>query len=143
MRADEIMTDDVRTIEETATLGQAYEIMENLGIRHLPVVRGRELVGMLSDRDLRTYGLTMVSDLDDLERAKARLANVVATVMSANVISVTPDTDVAEIVDLVLEEQIHAVPVVDEETNDLRGIVTTADLLGAARELFEAESAES
>lgn len=143
MRADEIMTDDVRTIEETATLGQAYEIMENLGIRHLPVVRGRELVGMLSDRDLRTYGLTMVSDLDDLERAKARLANVVATVMSANVISVTPDTDVAEIVDLVLEEQIHAVPVVDEETNDLRGIVTTADLLGAARELFEAESEES
>ncbi len=139
MRADEIMTEDVRTIEETATVGQAFEIMENEGIRHLPVVRGRELVGMLSDRDLRGYGLSMVTDLEGVERAKARLGSKVATMMSANLITVTPDTDVAEIVDLMLEERIHAVPVIEEESNELVGIVTTVDMLGAVRDQLAAE----
>lgn len=139
MRADEIMTEDVRTIEETATVGQAFEIMENEGIRHLPVVRGRELVGMLSDRDLRSYGLSMVTDLEGVERAKARLGSKVATMMSANLITVTPDTDVAEIVDLMLEERIHAVPVIEEESNELVGIVTTVDMLGAVRDQLAAE----
>lgn len=139
MRADEIMTEDVRTIEETATIGQAFEIMENEGIRHLPVVRGRELVGMLSDRDLRSYGLSMVTDLEGVERAKARLGSKVATMMSANLITVTPDTDVAEIVDLMLEERIHAVPVIEEESNELVGIVTTVDMLGAVRDQLAAE----
>lgn len=139
MRADEIMTEDVRTIEETATVGQAFEIMESEGIRHLPVVRGRELVGMLSDRDLRGYGLSMVTDLEGVERAKARLGSKVATMMSANLITVTPDTDVAEIVDLMLEERIHAVPVIEEESNELVGIVTTVDMLGAVRDQLAAE----
>ncbi|MCZ7680651.1 MAG: CBS domain-containing protein [Sandaracinaceae bacterium] len=133
------MTEDVRTIEETATIGQAFEIMENEGIRHLPVVRGRELVGMLSDRDLRSYGLSMVTDLEGVERAKARLGSKVATMMSANLITVTPDTDVAEIVDLMLEERIHAVPVIEEESNELVGIVTTVDMLGAVRDQLAAE----
>lgn len=134
MTADEIMTDDVTTIEETSTLAQAVEIMEERGIRHLPVVRGSELVGMLSDRDLRGYGVSLVSDVETLERLQARLGAPVTNAMSSDVIRVRPSTDVGEVVDLLLEEQIHAVPVVDDDTDTLVGIVSTVDILRAVRD---------
>ena len=133
MTADEIMTEDVTTIEETATLAQAVEVMEERGIRHLPVVRGRELVGMLSDRDLRGYGVSMVSDVETLERLQARLGEPVSKAMSADVIRVGPATDVPEVVDLLLEEHIHAVPVVDDDTDILIGIVSADDVMRAMR----------
>jgi len=133
MTADEIMTDDVTTIDETATLAQAVEVMEERGIRHLPVVRGRELVGMLSDRDLRGYGVSMVNDVETLERLQARLGEPVSNAMSADVIRVGPATDIPEVVDLLLEEHIHAVPVVDDDTDILIGIVSADDVLRAMR----------
>lgn len=136
MTADEIMTDDVVTIDEGATLGQAIEVMSARGIRHLPVLRGSDLVGMLSDRDLRRFGASLVSDLDTIERTKARFDEAVSTVMSANVITVQPETDVGELVDLLLDEEIGAVPVVDEETSELVGIVSLVDVLHAVRPLL-------
>lgn len=137
MTADEIMTDDVTTIDEGATLGQALEVMQEKGIRHLPVVRGRELVGMLSDRDLRSFGVTLVTDIEVLERLKARLESSVSAVMSANLITVDAGASVADIVDLFLEEKINAVPVVDHESNELIGIVSTVDVLRAVRDRLE------
>jgi CBS domain-containing protein len=133
MTADEIMTEHVTTIDETATLAQAVEVMEERGIRHLPVVRGRELVGMLSDRDLRGYGVSMVNDVETLERLQARLGEPVSNAMSADVIRVGPATDIPDVVDLLLEEHIHAVPVVDDDTDILIGIVSADDVLRAMR----------
>ncbi len=134
MRAEEIMTADVKTVDEGVTIGQAYELMEAAGVRHLPVLRGSELVGILSDRDMRCFGLSMISDFEDVETAQARLNATVASVMSSDLVTVGRDTSVADIVDVMLEEGIHAVPVVDDETNHLVGIVTTVDMLGAVRD---------
>lgn len=136
MTADEIMTPDVVTVEETATLGQAIEVMSTRGVRHLPVLRGSDVVGMLSDRDVRRFGASLVSDLGEVEVTKARFDQSVATVMSAGVITVQPETDVGELVDLLLDEQIGAVPVVDEETAELVGIVSLVDVLQAVRPLL-------
>jgi CBS domain-containing protein len=140
MTADEIMTSDVTTVDERATLGQALEIMQEKSIRHLPVVRGRELVGILSDRDLRSFGVTMVADVDLLDQLKARLESSVAAAMSANLITVDPSSDVVEIIDLMVGERINAVPVVDEESNELVGIVSSVDVLGAVRDRLEEEA---
>jgi acetoin utilization protein AcuB len=137
MTAEEIMTEDVTVIEETVTLGQALEIMEEKGIRHLPVVRGREVCGMLSDRDLRGFGVSLVTDLETLDRLKARLGAPVSTAMSADVFAVAPTTEVTEVVDLLVEEKISAVPVVDEESNEIVGIVSYVDVLRAMRDSVE------
>jgi CBS domain-containing protein len=134
MTADEIMTDDVTTIEEHQSLAQALEIMEEKGIRHLPVVRGREVLGMLSDRDLRGFGMSLVSDMETLDKLKARLGAPVSTAMSADVVSVEPTSEVAEVVDLLIEEKLSAVPVIDEESNELVGIVSYIDVLRAMRD---------
>jgi acetoin utilization protein AcuB len=136
MNADEIMTDEVVTIDDDATVGEAIEVMSTRGVRHLPVLRGGEVVGMLSDRDVRRFGASLVADLDTIERGKARVDEVVTKVMSANVVTVQPATDVAELVDLLLEERVGAVPVVDEETSELVGIVSTLDVLRAVRPLL-------
>ncbi len=140
MNADEIMTDDVTTVDETATLGVALEIMEAKGIRHLPVVRGRELVGMLSDRDLRSFGVSMTADMAALERLKARLGASVSSVMSANLLTVDPSSDVVEVIDLMVGERVNAVPVVDEETSELVGIVSSVDVLAAVRDRLVEEA---
>ncbi len=137
MTAEDIMTDDVATVDEDLTVGEALEIMEEKDIRHLPVVRGREIVGMLSDRDLRGLGVSLVSDVESLQRLLARLGAKVTVLMSSDVITVEPATDVREIVDLMLEEKISAVPVVDEDTNDLMGIVSYVDVLRAMRDAVE------
>src|SRR5690606_3665292 len=101
----------VTTVDEDLTVGEALEIMEEKDIRHLPVVRGREVVGMLSDRDMRGLGVSLVSDVESLQRLQARLGAKVTSLMSSDVITVEPATDVREIVDLMLEEKISAVPV--------------------------------
>ena len=132
--AEEIMTEDVTTVHESTSLGAALEIMQELNIRHLPVVRGRHLVGMLSDRDLRALGIRLVVDIESLERLEARMTATVASVMSASLLTVNRVTEVSEIVDLFLTEHVGAVPVV--HAGELVGIVSYVDVLRAMQDAF-------
>jgi acetoin utilization protein AcuB len=140
MIAEDIMTEDVTTVAETVTLAEALELMEEHGFRHLPVVRGQEVVGMLSDRDLRGYGVSLVTDMESLDALKARLGQPIAQAMSADVITVTRDADVREIIDVLIEEKISAVPVVGDR-NQLVGIVSYIDVLRVLRDQVEQEAA--
>ena len=137
MTAEEIMTEDVTTLDETATLGEALELMEEHDIRHVPVVRGGEVVGMLSDRDLRSLGVSLVSDLESLDKLQTRLRAKVSTLMAGNVYSVDRSADVKDVVDLMLEERISAVAVVEEDTASLVGIISYVDVLRALRDSLD------
>ena len=137
MTAEEIMTEDVTTLDETSTLGDALELMEEQDIRHVPVVRSGEVVGMLSDRDLRSLGVSLVSDLESLDKLQTRLRGKVASLMTGDVYSVDRTADVKEVVDLMLEEKISAVPVVEEDTATLVGIISYVDVLRALRDALD------
>ncbi|MFW6067710.1 MAG: CBS domain-containing protein [Myxococcota bacterium] len=137
MTAEEIMTENVTTVDETVSLAEAMEILSELDVRHLPVVRDGEITGMISDRDLRSLGLDAVTDLENIDKLKARLGTPVSSLMSGDVLSVDRSTDVQEIIDLMLEERVGAVPVVEEDSNDLVGIVSYVDVLRATRDLVE------
>ncbi|MBZ0117865.1 MAG: CBS domain-containing protein [Sandaracinaceae bacterium] len=138
MVAEEIMTDDVVTLSETATLGEALQIMQERDIRHVPVLRANgELVGMLSDRDLRSVGAALVSDIESLDRMRARLGAPVSSLMSADIVSIERETSLADIIETLLEEKLSALPVVDEETSELVGIVSYVDVLRAVAEQVE------
>ncbi|MFK7992441.1 MAG: CBS domain-containing protein [Sandaracinaceae bacterium] len=130
--AQELMTADVVTVREDTPLAAALEVMQENGIRHLPVVREGQLVGMLSDRDLQSLGLRTVVDIESLERLNAKLTDTVGSVMSSNLITVSPVSEMVEVIDLFVEEGIGAVPVVEGGT--LRGIVSYVDVLRAVRE---------
>lgn len=131
------MTTHPTVVNEDANVGAALDIFAELDIRHLPVVRAGEIVGMLSDRDLRELGMHTVEDLESLDRLRSRMRAKVTEVMSADVVSVDRAADVREVVDLMVEEKIGAVPVVDPGTRDLVGIVSYIDVLRALADQLE------
>lgn len=119
--AMDIMTTKVISIRETASVREALRTLDELDVRHLPVVDDRrELVGMLSDRDLM-----------QLRRSHDAMQGPVSDVMSADVLSVSPGTDVTEIIEIMSENHIGAVPVVDRDSH-LAGIVSYVDVLREA-----------
>lgn len=125
MEASEVMTQSPVSVEPGTTLERALEILQTLEVRHLPVVnRGGELVGMVSDRDLRGPWRSISATPGSLR---------VADLMSADVLSVHPETEVTEIIDLMIEQRVGAIPVVDSMTGELMGIVSYVDLLRALR----------
>jgi len=135
--ARDIMTPNPVTVREEATVAEAADILRDLAIRHLPVVRGGALVGIVSDRDLAVLDSWASGEPDDLEALRARRAIPVVRVMSADVVSVDPETTVGEIVAAMIEAKIGAVPVVDPATEEVVGIVSYVDVLRAVQDLVE------
>ena len=135
MRADEIMTADVITVKTDQTLADAIEVLSERGFRHLPVLGDAgQLVGMLSDRDLRSLGIGSAIDTPTLRKAQEQLRTSVAATMQADVAKVTPDTELNERIDTMLEAGVGALPVVDEDSDALLGIVSYVDVLRAVRD---------
>ena len=130
--AEELMTAEVVTVSEETPLSVALGIMQEHDIRHLPVVRGKRLVGMLSDRDLSGLGLRLAVDMETLERLESKLRATVKSAMSSHLVTVHPSSDLGEIIDRLVEERIGAVPVVEED--ELVGIVSYVDVLRAVRD---------
>jgi acetoin utilization protein AcuB len=126
------MTHRPTAILHTASVRAALAVMLELDVRHLPVVNeDHELVGMLSDRDLR--GLPHVHrELDDALAVPGaiELDEPVTTLMSADVIAAEPADDLAEVLEIMLEHRIGAVPIVSPERR-LVGIVSYLDALRA------------
>ena len=114
------MTSRPITITPAAKLTEACALMQQHRFRSLPVVDGGKLVGIVTDRDIRT-NLNWVESLE------------VGKVMSTKLVTVSPHTSVWDAARLLSERKIGAMPVVE---NDLVvGIVSTSDLLKACAEL--------
>ena len=79
---------------------------------------------MVSDRDLLRYVPELITMANTGQAARPRLAEV----MTSRVISATPTTDIREIARVMLDERIHAVPILDG-SRCLVGILSTHDLL--------------
>jgi acetoin utilization protein AcuB len=126
MRVVDIMTRDPLTVTPSETVGQAEELMAENKIRQLPVVRGRELVGIITDRDLRSFLSSAL--LSTPEAREQALSTKVIDVMTTDPLTLASDDELQEAVQLLLDEKIGGIPVVDE-AEGLVGIVTYVDML--------------
>lgn len=133
MLVREVMTPDPVVADAASTIFEVIERMQEDGIRHMPVMDRGELVGVVSDRDLKAYSFDAV--MSNPEGAQGRLRRPVSLLMSGDPISVESEADVGEAVDLLLDNKIGAIPVTDPEGNVV-GIVSYVDVLRAARELL-------
>jgi acetoin utilization protein AcuB len=118
----EVMKPDPITISDKTKLNEAYKLMLDKGIRHLPVVKNWKLVGLVTDRDLRlaTSKLAKHPFNPDTEVEK---------VMSHPVNTISPNDPVERATQIMRELRIGCLPVVEED--HLVGIVTVTDLLDA------------
>jgi len=120
----EFMTTNVVTVSPTTTVEESYGYMKKHRIRHLPVVdRHGDLVGIVSDRNVRQALVTPSSN----NQASSEVT--VGEIMTENVFTVTPHTDIAEAASLIYFQKIGGLPVIDDEGR-LIGIITAIDLLG-------------
>ena len=130
------MTRHPVTIDSTGTVQDAADLMCGADVRHLPVVTHHRLVGMISDRDLRSYVLPRPEQILHPDEARVRMAENVSVVMRSDVLTVLPDTPGAALLDILLKEHIGAVPVLAPDTRELIGMISYIDVLRAVRPFF-------
>jgi CBS domain-containing membrane protein len=128
MKVSDIMSTDVITLIEDETLAHAKSCMDRGRIRHLPVVRGRRLVGLVTHRDLLAASFSIFAEVEPAEQRRVFVTIPVAEAMHRDVVTVKPDDSVAEVAGILLDNKYGCLPVVDG-AGDLVGIVTEADFL--------------
>jgi CBS domain-containing protein len=138
LRVADVMTKDPLVVNEEDNLERIQEGMDSFHFRHIPVVDGERLVGLISQRDILRFA---VSGLDSAAPARQRDSWIqehtfVAEIMQRDVVTATPDTPLAEAARAMLEGRVGSLPVV-EEGNRLVGIVTETDMLGVLVKLLE------
>lgn len=146
LKTMDIMTTNVITVSPETYVEEAYDLMKESRIRHLPVVdRDGALVGIVSDRDLR--GVLVPFDEDgttsppggEVQAKPTSSGNekklsfhpsgvTVSEIMARDVFTVSPSTDIAEAASLIYFQKIGGLPVVDGEGR-LTGIITAIDLI--------------
>lgn len=127
MQARDIMTLKPLTATITTSLAEVMDTMLDKGIRHMPIVNGDELVGMISDRDLRQLSRDLLSD----RSARAQLQAPATKLMSADLLTADAEDDIDEVINLMVEHRVGAVPIINGDGN-LVGIVSYIDVLRAA-----------
>jgi CBS domain-containing protein/nucleotide-binding universal stress UspA family protein len=129
MLVREWMTTVLVTVRPDAPVAEAQHLMRHRRIRHLPVVEGGRLAGIITDRDVRTVMPSPATSLavGELRYLLDRL--LVERVMTRSVITIGPEAPIADAVGLVLAHRIGALPVM--ENDRLVGIITETDLLRA------------
>jgi acetoin utilization protein AcuB len=139
MTARDLMTPNPKTVTPAASIAEVWDLMRELEIRHLPVVEGGALVGMLSDRDLAHLDMARVLAMEGADALRRELTTPITSVMSADVIVVEPETELSDVVELLLEHKIGALPVVEPDTGEVVGIVSYVDVLRGLRDRLELE----
>ncbi len=124
-----IMSTQLIILNTTDSLEKAEHLFKKHKIRHIPVIEGQnKIVGMLSLTDLLRISFAdgAYEEEDDIESVVYEMFTL-SQVMAKNIKSVSPQTSIKEVAELLAAREFHAVPVVDQ--GDLVGIVTTTDLI--------------
>ena len=119
------MTREIVTLSPDETVGTALALCRERRIRHLPVLKEGNLVGIVSDRDLRSS----TPALGDHARSAALQEILVEDVMVRDVLAALPDDPIEHAANVMRERRIGCLPVV--EGGELVGILTSSDVMAA------------
>ncbi|NJM80810.1 MAG: CBS domain-containing protein [Flavobacterium sp.] len=123
-----IMTKDVIKLNLSDNLTKAETLFKKHHIRHIPVVNGNKIIGMLSYTDLLriSFADAVDDDEDDVDTTVYNMFTV-EQVMAKNLVTISPETTIKEAAEILATREFHALPVCTG--NLLVGIVTTTDLI--------------
>ncbi|MEE8381682.1 MAG: CBS domain-containing protein [Thermodesulfobacteriota bacterium] len=129
MNVSEIAHTVLVTVTMDHTIGRARDIMKMKKIRHLLVMDGSELVGVITDRDVRSHLSSRIDTPIESSEDEKTLETKIHKVMTRDLITVSPDAPIGEAASLLLKYKIGCLPVIDKDGSAV-GIVTDADFLG-------------
>jgi acetoin utilization protein AcuB len=129
MNVADVMTVCAITTDPYTPVLEARQLMLDRRIRHLLVVDGPKLVGIITDRDIRLTLPSPATSLSVWEINYLLARMTVASVMTRDLVTIDPRRDAKEAARLMLDRKIGALPVLDGDL--LMGIITEIDLLRA------------
>ena len=139
MLVRDYMTTELVTVQETDTLLDATMFFVRSTFRHLPVVRGRQLVGVITERDVKQYAPSILSGISAEDYNSIMETTPISRVMARSPITVRPEQSVLEAAKLLYAKRLGCLPVIQD--NELVGIITTTDMLKVLAQILEKSDA--
>ena len=123
----EIMMGSPVTLKPEDTLDLANDIISLGRIRHIPIVDGSRLVGIVTEHDLIGTAAAQIFGLKPKRKSELLKSVLIKEVMKKRVITAAPDTPIKDVAHLMADKKIGGVPVVSDGM--VVGLVTTTDIL--------------
>lgn len=120
------MTRKVFTVGPDDSVTDAVRLMKEKGIKHVPVVRGDRLKGIISDRDVKEFSPSRATSLDMYELHYLLAKTKVKEIMKTKVITTTPETPVEEAAMAMYDSGVGCLPVLED--GRLAGIISDRDI---------------
>jgi CBS domain-containing protein len=128
----EVMTARPRSVTPETPVTQVAELMEAEDVGAIPVVEGDRLVGMITDRDIVVRAIAKGKDPRGMPAAE---------VSTRELVTVDPDDDLSDALQLMAQHQVRRLPVVEDD-NRLVGVISQADIALEAKEKHAGEMLE-
>jgi acetoin utilization protein AcuB len=125
-----IMSRRVITITMDDNLAKAQELFHEFRFHHLLVLEHRQLVGVISDRDLLKAISPNIGTLSETDRDRATLNKRAHQIMSRNPVTVKIGTPIETAARLLIEKKVSCLPIINDG-NELEGILSWKDILNA------------
>ncbi len=129
LTVNDLMTAVPNTVTPTTPLRQVIGVMKTGGYRQIPVMENGKLVGIITDRDIRLVMNSPVVLHDRSQDTELLNKVTVESCMTPNPITVSPDMPAYRVAEMLSIYKFGALPVVEEDTKTLVGIITVSDFL--------------
>jgi acetoin utilization protein AcuB len=127
MTVKEVMVKEIATLDVNDELSLAHDIMRLGRIRHLPVVDGSRLVGIVSERDLFRSSLAQALGYSGPDSRNQMKALRIKDIMVKEVTTISPEAKLYDAVKLMIDKKIGCLPVVEDDR--LVGLITETDIM--------------
>ncbi len=121
-----IMSDQLISVNTTQKLREVEAIIDENNIRHVPVVSGDKVIGLISKTDLERVSFVNTIDGSNLGTSMYDVLSI-EQVMSKNLKTVQESDTIHDVAEILTKNEFHALPVL--EGDKLKGIVTSTDLI--------------
>jgi acetoin utilization protein AcuB len=135
MLVKDFMTSEVTSLQETDNLLDAAMVFVRSSFRHLPVLRDKKVVGIITERDVKQFAPSLLSRTSAEEYNQVMETTPISRVMRKDPATLSPEQPIFEAAKLLHSKRFGCLPVV--ENDELVGIVTTTDLLALLIRLME------
>jgi len=135
MLVRDIMTTDFTTLREDEVLLDATFIFARASFRHVPILNGKQLVGLVTERDLKHYTPSILSGIPPEEYNRLMETTPLSMIMTRNPLTIEPGKTVYEAAQMLYDHRIGCLPVVED--GEVKGIITTTDMLNLLLRLLK------